>query len=229
MISIMQPTYLPWAGYFNLISQVDTFVYLDNVQFERRSWQSRNRILLNGKEYYLSIPIKKVDRNTLIYDIQTSSDYLKWQKQHWSLLQKAYLKTNFGMEILNILEKHYIYQGVANISNFNIAIISDIAKALGLATNFICASELKGIGFRSERLISICNIIGTDTYLSPLGARNYLIEDNFEEKSGITLRFQDFEPLPYTQYYSDKFISHLSIIDVIANIGLKATKRYIKG
>lgn len=229
MIAIMQPTYLPWAGYFNLISQVDTFVYLDNVQFERRSWQSRNRILLNEKEYCLSIPTKKVDRNTLIYDIETSGNCLKWKEQHWSSLRKAYCKAAFGIEILDILEKYYMYQGVVKLANFNIAIISDIAKALNLTPNFIRASDLQSSGFRSERLASICNITRMDTYLSPLGAKEYLIEDDFERKSGITLKFQNFEPKPYIQYNSDNFISHLSIIDVIANIGLKATQAYIKG
>ncbi len=230
MIAIMQPTYLPWAGYFNLISQVDTFVYLDNVQFERRSWQSRNRILVQGVEHYLSIPIKKrMSLNTLIYTVESSPTHLDWQSKHWDLIKASYSKALYGNELLNILEPHYKYLGVVNIAEFNIAIISDITKALNLTPNFVRASELQCSGVRSERLISICNIIETDTYLSPLGAREYLIEDGFEEKSGIPLIFQSFEPLPYSQYDSDKYISHLSIIDVIANIGLKATQAYIKG
>lgn len=88
----MQPTYLPWAGYFHLIGTVDKFVFLDDVQFERRSWQSRNRILLEGREHYLTVPVRKASRSELIKNIAIDNDQ-EWRKRHLQLLRQAYLKT----------------------------------------------------------------------------------------------------------------------------------------
>lgn len=229
-ISIMQPTYLPWAGYFNLMTKVNTFVFLDNVQFSRHSWQSRNRILLQGNEHYLSIPIqKRMPLKTLILDVESSLTHQDWKNKHWEIIKNAYSKTTYGKILLNILEPHYNCNGIVNVADFNIGIILDIANVLDLNIDFIRASNLECIGARSERISSICNILEGNVYLSPMGAHEYLKEDKFENKSNILLTFQSFEPSPYVQYLSNNFISHLSIIDVIANIGLNATKLYIKG
>ncbi|MDP2030674.1 MAG: WbqC family protein [Thiobacillus sp.] len=222
----MQPTYLPWAGYFNLIGQVDNFIFLDDVQFERRSWQSRNRILLQGKEYVLTVPVNKVDRGTLISKITTSGE-IDWQKDHWQTLKSAYGKAAHGSEALDILEPFYCGAPPSLLSEFNQAIIQRITEALGIGTRLVRATDLQCEGRRSMHLIKICEALGCDEYVSPRGSMEYLEQDNFSDCTATRLAFHEYTPAPYPQNHAAGFVSHLSIVDVIANAGLEFTKAYI--
>jgi hypothetical protein len=224
--AIMQPTYLPWAGYFNLISKVDKFVFLDDVQFEKGSWQKRNRIIVNGKEYLLSIPTKKTGLNTLIKDIKVNNE-IGWQRDHWMTLQCAYARAPFGEELLHLLHEFYNNYQVEYLADFNQSIILKIAAALGLKTFFLKASELNLGEKRSKHLVMILEHLGCCEYLSPIGSAEYLKDDAFENITKVKLNFQSFEVRPYRHYNCSQFIPRLSIVDVIANIGLEATKIYI--
>lgn len=225
-LAVMQPTYIPWAGYFNLIKNSDFFVLLDDVDFEKQSWQTRNRILQNGKETLLSIPVKKSPLGTNIKSIQVD-DLKKWRKKHISSLNQAYSKAIFKNEIIpqiiNIIE-NLEYNTLVSL---NTNIITCICSLLDISTPLFRSSDLNCSGKRSDYLISLCKHFDVDIYLSPLGAKDYLEEDSFEEKSKIKLDFQNYKPSLYEQYKSSDFISHLSIIDVIANIGIDETKKYI--
>jgi hypothetical protein len=222
----MQPTYLPWSGYFNLISNVDRFVFLDDVQFEKRSWQIRNRILIQGQECVLSIPVRKTSRDTPIREIFISNES-DWRRKHWLTLRSAYLGARFGDEALTLLEPFFTGTPPELLADFNQEIIRRIAEALSLSAEFSHASDLQCGGARSGHLIQICRKLECDHYLSPRGSAAYLEEDNFVELSGLQLTLQAFEPTAYPQFRSENFISHLSIVDVIANIGIEATKAYI--
>lgn len=222
----MQPTYLPWAGYFNLIKQVDKFVFLDDVQFERQSWQTKNRILLNGIEHYLILPVNRCHLGELIGNI-VINERSNWRKSHWLTLRAAYSKARYGEEALAILSPFFESDEGLLLSNFTCEIIVKISRELGLSANFYRASELDCGGKRSMHLIEICEKLGCVKYLSPEGSRNYLLEDGFTAISGISLDFQKFEPKAYSQYKGSQFVSHLSIIDVIANHGVEYAKSYI--
>lgn len=222
----MQPTYLPWSGYFNIISKVDKFVFLDDVQFEKRSWQIRNRILVQGQECLISVPVRKASRDTPIRDILVSNES-DWHRKHWLTLRAAYLGASYGEEALTLLEPFYTGKPPGLLADFNQAIIQHIAEALSLSATFVRASDLQCGGARSGHLIQVCRKLECDEYLSPRGSAAYLEEDNFVGLSGLQLTFQEFEPAPYPQFRSKNFMSHLSIVDVIANIGIDATKAYI--
>lgn len=225
--AIMQPTYLPWAGYFNLIRHVHKFVFLDDVQFERRSWQSRNRILLQGKEYLLTVPTLKTDRATPISKIATSVD-IDWRRKHWQVLESSYKKSKHGTELLDLLEPDYVETSQVLLSDFNQTIIRHIASALEIKTKFIRATDLNCGGSRTEHLIKIIEALECEEYLSPRGSAEYLEKDDFRENSRIKIDIQSYNPMPYVQYQSECFFSHLSIVDVIANCGLEFTEAYIK-
>ena len=222
----MQPTYLPWAGYFNLMSQVDKFTFLDDVQFERRSWQSRNRILLQGNELMLTIPVNKVDRGTQISKI-TICGKTEWQKDHWQALKSAYRQAPYGSEILDILEPFYQEEPPLLLSEFNQQITWLIALALGLKTTLIRATDLQCPGHRSMHLIKICETLRCDEYISPQGSKDYLEKDNFICCTQTRLTFHEYVPIPYPQINATGFVTHLSIVDVIANLGIQAAKSYI--
>ena len=132
--AIMQPTYLPWAGYFHLIASVDKFVLLDDVQFDRRSWQSRNKILLNGKEHLISIPTKRMPRDDeLLHRIEISENE-SFKNKHWKLFEHAYRKAKHGNEALQLLQTIYSTEGQEKLVNFNGRIIEVISSALSIKT-----------------------------------------------------------------------------------------------
>ena len=224
--AIMQPTYLPWSGYFHLASKVDTFVFLDDVQFERRSWQSRNRILSNGQEHILTVPVQQSSQETLIRNIQLSPDQ-PWRKKHLRTIQVAYPKLWKDDQLREHLIAEF-EQPHQSLADLNIALIRLLFKLLEINCRTMRASEIVCTGKRSKHLAEICHAIEADTYFSPIGSQDYLKEDKFEELYGITLQFCDFNPLPYSQGKKNQFMSHLSIIDVIGHGGLDFTKDYIR-
>lgn len=224
--AIMQPTYIPWAGYFNLIRQADTFVFLDDVQFERRSWQSRNRILLNGKEHLLTVPVVKAPRDTLLKDIRLSNDE-NWMDKHLRILNDAYRKASYGIEMLQTIERVFTATTYLRLTELTEQIIRSVADSLKMNTTFLRASSLECGGKRTDHLIEICRRLDCDSYLSPAGSKDYLARDDFAGKASAELSFQDFSPAPYRQYRTNCFISHLSILDVIANLGLASASHYV--
>jgi len=230
--AIMQPTYLPWSGYFNLMAQVDVFVLLDDVQFQRRSWHSRNRILLQGREHLLTVPVAAAHQKARLDEVRTADE--PWRARHWATLVSAYGKAPHGRELLALLEPLYAQADPADpagrsLSAWNESLIRVLAQALGLDTPLVRASELGCGGQRSEHLLNICLALACDHYLSPRGSREYLEEDEFEANDRVALSFQHFEPRPYPQPRADTFVSHLSVIDVIAQLGLPAAARYLRG
>lgn len=223
---IMQPTYFPWAGFFNLISQAESFIFLDDAQFSKNSWHNRNQLLSNNKRIWLTIPIKKNKLNTKIIDIQIDNSK-NWKQKHIKTISQIYRKHKYYDDLDEILS-FLIKSNFDNLGSLNIDLIKLICKKLNLKTNFYNSSNLNLDGKRTDKVIQILDHFKASEYLSPKGAMEYLIKDKFEKKSSIELNFQNYLPKKYLQLNSKKFISHLSIIDVIANIGLKETTEYVK-
>jgi len=223
--AIMQPSYLPWAGYFNLIAQVDAFVFLDDAQFQKNSWHNRNRILVNQLPHWITAPIK---RESLSQTINKSSfdNKQNWQQKHVKLLKQTYSKHPFSEDVFPLFE--FIENcDSKNLADLNIRLIKWVMMKLDIKTDCFLSSELDVSGKRTERIIKILEKLNADIYLSPEGSAEYLELDDFSSKSSTKLTFQSFEPKLYSQHLQDKFESHLSIIDVVANIGWKKTKKYI--
>lgn len=223
--AIMQPTYLPWVGYFSLISIVDKFVILDDVQFEKQSWQSRNNILSNGKILKLSIPIKNHKISTNIDEIKINNS-LNWRKKHLSGIVQNYSKHPYFNSIQNIIEI-IAEKDFVKLIDFNIEIISAICKILSIDFSPILSSKFSIQKKRSDKLLAICNILDCNTYISPMGSKDYLESDGALSKGNIRVLYNDYKPRSYTQKNSSGFISHLSIIDLIANVGPVDAKNHI--
>ena len=101
--AIMQPTYFPWAGYFNLISRVDAFVFLDDVQFMRQSWHNRNRVLLGGVPHWLTVPVERVSLECRIDEVEVDDKH-RWRDKHVKLLRNVYSKHPHGKDLLSVIE-----------------------------------------------------------------------------------------------------------------------------
>jgi hypothetical protein len=223
--AIMQPTYLPWAGYFNLINQVDIFFFLDDAQFTKQSWHNRNRILRNNKEVLITIPLKKKKNETTINNCLVF-DLKDWKKKHANIIYNCYFKHPFFSCIKEILDS---YDKILfnNLSEINIFFIKFICEKLLIKSNFVKTSETGILGKRTERTIKILEKFNVKKYISPEGSKEYLTKDKFIERTNIILIFNNFISMKYNQLNNDNFIENLSILDVIANLGWKDSKIYI--
>lgn len=224
--AVMQPTYLPWAGYFNLIRAVDVFVFLDDAQYERGTWQNRNRVLVAGKPHWLTVPVVRGHLGETLDRVRTD-DKLPWRRKHVSLLNQVYGKHPFAGDVLGLSAALVSDPSVSVLAELNIKIINSFCAKLNIATKRLRASELGVPGKRSERLIALCSRLGCDEYLSTPGALEYLKEDRFCEQASARLLINAYLPARYNQPGSADFVSHLSIIDVAANLGWDQAAQYI--
>ena len=225
-IAIMQPTFLPWIGYFKLINQADLFIFLDDVQYSKGSWHNRNRILINNNITWITVPVKKNKLNTNINNTLIDNSK-RWKETIISKISSAYQKENLRKNIEFITDLiNDIY--TQNICELNISLIKAISKKLELKTRFEISSQLNIDLPRSEKLLKICNIFNATEYISPIGSKEYIENDNKLGNSNINLKYFDYTPKKYMQNNFNEFISHLSIIDLIANIGIKKSIEFIE-
>lgn len=227
ILSLMQPTYFPWLGYFNLINKSDIFVIYDTVQLTKRSWQVRNKIKNNDKELYLTIPIRKTQcRDDLLIN-QAEIDYnINWISKHLNSIKHSYLKSPYFDEIYPILENRLLSKP-KYLTDITISLILDFIKILDINTQIILSKDIDYTGKKDEALISICKSLNSNTYMSVKGSQNYILEgENLFEKNNIDLIWHEYQHPIYNQV-GKNFISHLGIIDVLFNIGPDETKKII--
>lgn len=224
---IMQPTYLPWSGYFNLIAQADVFVFLEDVQYERTSWQNRNRILVAGQPHWITVPAIRETLSQKLNTIQLD-DKQPWRKKHTRLLQQTYAKHLYGRE-LDELVSIINDMTITNLGTLNITLIYKLCEKLNIRTRFVRSSEIDVTGLRSERLLRICQQYGCDEYLSPVSSAAYLTQDKVFDQAPVKLTFHNYVPALYSQKGSRTFVSHLSIVDIVANMGWLDAEHYVRG
>ena len=224
--AIMQPTYFPWSGYFNLIYNSNIFVFLNDAQYSKGSWHSRNFILVNEIKYILTIPTKKSSLSTTIMNklIDNSSS---WQKKHAKIIMQAYSSHPFIDDLAQLVEFFEKLKS-QNLSELNTELIKFISKKLNLKTNFVNSNDFDLIDERTIKIIQILNRINATEYLSPMGSKKYLKEDKFEDLTKIKLLFNNYKSIEYKQKNQNKFVDNLSIIDVIANLGWINAETYVK-
>jgi len=224
---VLQPTYLPWMGYFGMIDVADTFVFYDDVQFSVQSWQQRNKIKsANGNWIWLSVPIvRKFGQN--INEVQINNT-TNWKKKHWASIYQSYTKAPHFLEYQDEIEKIYQMEWVY-IGELNIFIIKKLSELLGVRIpKFIKSSELEGItGQKTDRLFPILEKIGADEYVTGPGTRDYLETDKFRER-GIKLYWYEFQHPVYPQIRGE-FTPYLSVIDLLFNTGGEAIKYVREG
>lgn len=222
----MQPTYLPWAGYFHLMSEVKTFIFLDDVQFSKSSWQSRNRINNFGNVQWISLPIEHKGLQK-INEVRIRTE-AKWPKKHIQQLKSVYGKAPFYSDLEPIIS-FMAEQELGTLASINENLIKMIAGLLELECHFLNSSDVAVSDGRSERLLCLLKQCGAVSYLSPQGSRDYLEQDAVLNNKGVQVVYQSYIPEKYMQYRSSEWHSHLSIIDVVANIGIEEAKEYVRG
>lgn len=225
IIGIHQPNYIPWIGYFHKIKNSDIFVFLDDVQFEQgKTFTSRTKIICNGAENWLTVPIKKKSELKDIKDTSVDDNFI-WKKKHLKTLQLNYCKAPFFEEVFSIIEKNYATNGIY-ITDYNIPLIIDICCYLDLKTRFLRSGEIiAAAGLRGwDKIIALILETEATTYLSGSGAgsKRYVNADDLK-KHHIELEWQNYKPVKYNQVNNKgDFISNLSIIDLLFNYGKEA-------
>jgi hypothetical protein len=222
--AIMQPTYLPYLGYFHLIAAADVFVFLDDVQFARRSWQQRNRIQAAGAEVMLSVPVQKTERDAPIRDIEVA-EAEPWREKHLASIRHAYARRPHFAEGMAFLEAE-LGRPTTRLADLNCGLIESAARKLGLAPQFVRAGALGAPGQRSEHLLAICRAVEATDYLSPEGSHDYMDDDGLFAAAGFPVRFQGFVEVAYPQGH-EPFTPYMAFIDAVMNLGWEGTAALI--
>ncbi|MCH7605337.1 WbqC family protein [Patescibacteria group bacterium] len=225
---VMQPTYLPWIGIFKAIDYCDSFIFYDDVQFEKQSWQQRNKILnrnQSGKSFiYLRVPVERHSLQTSLGEIKIRD--VDFYEEHLAQIRSMYRKARYAQEVIDVLEDVY-RSNFGQLVELNIALIKKLSAYIGLETEFYQSGKLPISGEKRERLVNFCKYFQAHTYFSAPGAKDYLDSTLFEE-NGIAVEFLDFEHPIYPQV-KDGFVSHLSTVDILVHLGPERTKEVIQG
>lgn len=217
-VAILQSSYIPWKGFFDIIHDVDTFVFYDDVQFTRQDWRSRNRIVSNGSPVWLSIPAGS-DIKRLINEVKFADS--SWQHKHWATIRHAYSKSPYFKDYAASLEEVYLGRSWKSLSDFNQHMIRVIANMLGIKVDFVDSAALGVQGAKTERLINVCRKIGATHYLSGPSARAY-IEPELFERENIELAYKNYSDYPQYPQESESFEHAVSVLDLLFNTGSSA-------
>lgn len=214
-VSIVQPSFLPWRGYFDLIKSVDIFVFLDDVQYTPRDWRNRNKLKTPRGAEWVSVPVRYRSRSQLICDSEIVYDRDWYTKilGSWTANYRRAKHFGDGLSILNGIKS----EKFRTISELNIYLTILICQYLSIKTMLVKASDLAVGGVKTSRLINIIKQVGGDVYLSGPSADDYLEKNEFI-KSSIRLEYKTYIYTPYEQLWGD-FIGDVSVLDLIACTG----------
>ena len=221
MVVIQQPEHLPWIGFFNKMAQCDLFVYLDNVQFKKRYFENRNKIKAEDGIKWITVPIYSKGKYTQNINQVVIDNESRWTKKYMGMIERTYKKSPFWNDVKSIVYP-CLEQKYSKLVDANLSLIDKCKKYLMIETTTVLASNLEVDDFTGSDLnLEICIKTKADIYISGPDGRDYLDIDGFNQK-GIKIVYHDFEHPVYPQLF-DGFVSHMSIIDLIANMGPKSS------
>lgn len=228
-IAIMQPTFIPWIGYFALIEYVDTFIFLDSVQFDKRSWQQRNKIKTSNGLKWLTIPVlSKGKYKQKIKEVEIDNGQ-NFPEKVINTITANYSKSKFfnqySSDIFSILVENKKY-----LVDLNIELIKYMMKIWNFYTPIIKSSDLEIVGSKDELLFNICNHYEADKYISPPGSECYLEKSKYfgNNKNQKKLEYFRYEHPTWEQQFGDH-IDYCSAIDLLLNYGDEGKNIITKG
>jgi hypothetical protein len=223
-IVIMQPTYLPWLGLFDLMDQADEMVLLDSVQFERHSWQHRNRIRGAAGEILLTVPVRNTGLATVIAEAQIADR--RTVAKHLATIRQSYTKSPHR-HLLDELEP--LYEPLTDsLVDLLVPLIEWLRTHLGVRTPMLRSSTLTARGTRDDLLYNICKERGATSYLATAGSRGYMSEGNAFAAGDIDVRYHRYVSEPYPQLYKP-FIPSLAALDAVLALGPDARAAMLAG
>jgi hypothetical protein len=219
-VAIVQSSYIPWKGYFDLIRASDEFILLDEVQFTKRDWRSRNRIKTKDGLHWLSIPVHTKGRYEQRILDTTISDP-SWSTRHWQTIRSAYARTPYFDAYAPLFEPLYLAPVSDRLSEINHSLIVAMCRGLGITTPITWSEAYHPREGRNERLIDLCVKAGATEYLSGPAARGYLDERAFND-SGVAVQFADYDHYPEYPQPHGPFEHAVSALDLLFCTGPRA-------
>jgi len=214
LITIHQPNYMPWSGFFHKWMISDAFIILDSVQYHKNEWQNRNRIKTAQGTQWLTVPVTYRFPQR-IEEVGIAPQ--PWARKQIAAIEQAYAKAPFFDSHWPPL-KHILMQPWSQLSELNIALIRQVGELLHCQAPIYIASQMQPQSDEpTERLIQLCHALDGTAYLSGSEGRNYLQREQFTQ-AGLTLYFQDVTPPIYPQLHGD-FIPYLTALDLLLNTG----------
>jgi hypothetical protein len=225
IVAIHQPHYIPWLGYLDRMVKSDLFIILDHVQFERRNYQNRTQILLEGEPRWLTVPVVQVSQKETIPEKRVDNSEggsRLWGPTHFKTLRYAYRKAPFferyAPRLREILEARW-----DRLLDLNMATLEFVREAFEIRTPLRLSSEMGAEGARSELLLNLCRAVGPGTtFLGGMGgSRRYLDQDAFSA-AGVGVQWQDLAHPVYPQCGGGPFKPGLTALDLLFNVGPQA-------
>lgn len=225
ILSAIQSSFLPWFGYFSMMKTSSHFVVLDDLQFDKNGWRNRNRINRNGEYQWLTVPISLGKGiGTKINEVKI--DYSqKWIIKVLGSIESNYKKSPHYPHFAEIIESAIMRKPVT-LHELNFDLIQKIAQELELTTKIVVSSDIETSSNSNQRLIDLTRILQCDTYLTGQAARDYLNVEKFS-KNKIKVLWYEFDEMLHYSQQSPGFLSKLSIIDLLMNLGSIQTSRFL--
>lgn len=211
-LAIMQPYFLPYIGYFQLIAAVDLFVVYDNIKYTKRGWINRNRMLLNGSDAMFSLPLKKDSDSLDLVERQLSAGFDR--QNLLNQITGAYRRAPYFEQTFPLLERIVENQD-GNLFRYIHGSIVAICGYLGITTEIRISSQIDidHALKKQARVLALCHGVGAGTYINPIGGVELYSKDEFSQHC-VDLKFLRTEPCEYPQF-GDEFVPWLSILDVM--------------
>jgi hypothetical protein len=224
IVGMIQSNYIPWRGTFDIIDDVDLFIFYDDVRYGRgRKWINRNIIKTRGGSQWITVPLKRRHENSLIRDVEI--DYSQnWQRDHLNLLYENYHRAPFWKVYIDEFSD-LINQRYASISELNITLCKWVMECLDIRTKLSTSNQYLAKGTKQERPLALLLEIGASDYVSGPSAEPYTPLSLFRS-NGIGLSFKTYEYDEYPQMWGD-FINNATILDLLFNTG-QGARAYLK-
>lgn len=228
-VAMMQPTFMPWLGYFELIYKSDIFITLDDFQFTIQSWQQRNRLFVNKAQVdWYTVPVKKTESFLAPLNKTIINESNPWRTKMLKRIQQNYSKAGYYNEIYPLVEK-WLLTKMETLAEQNFLLIKSVCQCLGINREFKKSSDFPSTSKRSIRVLELLKSCQAEHYYCARGSFGYMLEDGAFPVNDVDVLFQDFRHIPYAQVGSPKeFIPSLSIIDALMNTGPATTYDLIK-
>jgi hypothetical protein len=225
-LAIMQPYFMPYIGYFQLINSVDKFIIYDNIQYTKRGWINRNRILVNGKDQLITLPIKKDSDYLNVVERELSESWSKDKDKMLNIIKSSYNKAPYFQETFELISK-CVNNSETNLFNFIYDAINILNSYLDIKTPIIVSStvEIDHTLKSQDKVLSICKSQNAEVYINSIGGVELYERKTFDQK-GIRLNFIKSNPIQYKQF-SSEFVPWLSIVDVMMFNSKEQIKNYL--
>jgi hypothetical protein len=225
-VAIMQPYFFPYIGYFQLINSVDKFIIYDNIQYTKKGWINRNRILVNKKDQLITLPIKKDSDYLNVVERELSKSWEIDKNKMLNVIKSSYNKAPYFQDTFELISKclnnpetnlfKFIYDSIVSINNY-----LEIKTPIIISSTVDMDHTLKS----QDKVLSLCKKQNADIYINSIGGVELYDKETFK-KNNIELNFIKSNPIQYKQF-NNEFTSWLSIIDVMMFNSKQQIKEYL--